>query len=441
MSEAGPTSAEPHGTGRAMTRGKLLATGATGALAAYGLTASGAAARGMLSRAVLTDTVTLASYEENAGIPALAADTKLFTKATGIDVKTHTFAHGPFQEQINSYLQGHPDDVFTWFAGYRMQFFASKGLATPIDDVWKILTPQMPPAFKAASTGLDGHQYFVPNKNYPWAVYYRKSLWKEKGYTAPRTWAQFVALAKKMQNDGLTPIAFTDKDGWPPMGWFDIINMRINGYDYHVRLMAGKQSWDSPQVKAVFNKWRELFPYYSEGTLGLTWQDGAAQLENKQAGMFLLGGFLTGAMKPANAKDVDFFPFPVINPRWGQDSIDAPIDGYMISKSPKNLAGAKKLVGFLGTAPAIDAYLKINSGNLGSNRRTNTAKYSPLQKKEAKLIAATKHIAQYMDRDTRPDFASTVMIPSLQSFISDQGSNIPKLVQSIEKQKKAIFGT
>jgi len=424
-----------------MTRGKLLATGATGALAAYGLTASGAAARGMLSRAVLADTVTLASYEENAGIPALAADTKLFTKATGIDVKTHTFAHGPFQEQINSYLQGHPDDVFTWFAGYRMQFFASKGLATPIDDVWKILTPQMPPAFKAASTGLDGHQYFVPNKNYPWAVYYRKSLWKEKGYTAPRTWAQFVALAKKMQNDGLTPIAFTDKDGWPPMGWFDIINMRINGYDYHVRLMAGKQSWDSPQVKAVFNKWRELFPYYSEGTLGLTWQDGAAQLENKQAGMFLLGGFLTGAMKPANAKDVDFFPFPVINPRWGQDSIDAPIDGYMVSKSPKNLAGAKKLVGFLGTAPAIDAYLKINSGNLGSNRRTNTAKYSPLQKKEAKLIAATKHIAQYMDRDTRPDFASTVMIPSLQSFISDQGSNIPKLVQSIEKQKKAIFGT
>ena len=321
---------------------------------------------------VLAGTVTLASYEENAGIPALAADTKLFTKATGIDVKTHTFAHGPFQEQINSYLQGHPDDVFTWFAGYRMQFFAAKGLATPIDDVWKILTPQMPPAFKAASTGLDGHQYFVPNKNYPWAVYYRKSLWKEKGYTAPRTWAQFVALAKKMQSDGLTPIAFTDKDGWPPMGWFDIINMRINGYDYHVRLMAGKQSWDSPQVKAVFNKWRELFPYYSEGTLGLSWQDGAAQLENKQAGMFLLGGFLTGAMKPANAKDVDFFPFPVINPRWGQDSIDAPIDGYMISKSPKNMDGAKKLVGFLGTAPAIDAYLKINSGNLGSNRRTNT---------------------------------------------------------------------
>jgi multiple sugar transport system substrate-binding protein len=444
MSDERPPSSDQEGLDRPVSRRTLIVSGAAGAAALAGLSASGAAARGFAARALdaaSSQSVTLASYEENAGIPALAADTKLFTKKYGIDVKTHTFAHGPFQEQINSYLQGHPDDVFTWFAGYRMQFFAAKGLATPIDDVWKtLLTPQMPPAFKAASTGLDGHQYFVPNKNYPWAVYYRKSLWKEKGYTAPQTWAQFIALAKKMQADGLTPIAFTDKDGWPPMGWFDIINMRINGYDYHVRLMAGKQSWDSPQVKAVFNKWRELFPYYSEGTLGLTWQDGAAQLENKQAGMFLLGGFLTGAMKPANAKDVDFFPFPMINPKWGRDSIDAPIDGYMVSKHPKNIDGAKKLVGFLGTAPAIDAYLKLNSGNLGSNKHTNTSAYSPLQKKEAKLIAQTKHIAQYMDRDTRPDFASTVMIPSLQSFISNPG-DVNKLVASIEKQKKAIFGT
>src|SRR6266508_863131 len=329
-------------------------------------------------------TVTVGSNASDA-VPkkAYAEAYKAYETQSGKTVKVNTVDHNTFQENINRYLQGSPDDGFPWFAGYRMQFFAAKGLATPIDDVWKTLTPQMPPAFKAASTGLDGHQYLVPNKNYPWAVYYRKSVWKEKGYTVPKTWAQYIALAKKMQADGLTPIAFTDKDGWPPMGTFDIINMRMNGYKYHVDLMAGKQSWDSPQVKAVFNKWRELLPFYSQGALGLTWQDGAAQLENKQAGMFLLGGFLTGAMKPANAKDIDFFPFPVINPKWGQDSIDAPIDGYMISKKPKNMEAAKKLVGFLGTAPAIDAYLKINSGNLGSNKRTNTSAYSPLQKKEA----------------------------------------------------------
>jgi multiple sugar transport system substrate-binding protein len=44
-----------------------------------------------------------------------------------------------------------------------------------------------------------------------------------------------------------------------------------------------------------------------------------------------------------------------------------------------------------------------------------------------------------MDRDTRTDFASTVMIPSLQSFINKPGDYV-KLTKSIEKQKKAIFG-
>jgi multiple sugar transport system substrate-binding protein len=204
--------------------------------------------------------------------------------------------------------------------------------------------------------------------------------------------------------------------------------------------MAGKQSWDSPQVKAVFKKWTELLPFYSEGALGLTWQEGAAQLENKQAGMFFLGSFLTGAMKPANAKDIDLFPFPMINPKWGRDSIDAPIDGYMISKKPKNVDGAKALVTFLGSAHATDLYLAINSGNLGANKHTNTSKYSALQKKGAKLIAGTKNIAQYMDRDTRPDFASTVMIPALQTFLNNPG-DVNGLTKSIQQQKVSIFGS
>jgi multiple sugar transport system substrate-binding protein len=297
----------------------------------------------------------------------------------------------------------------------------------------------MPPAFLAASTGLDGHQYLIPNKNYPWAVYYLKSVWKEKGYRVPKTWKQFIALAKRMQSDGMTPIAFTDKDGWPAMGTFDILNMRINGYQFHIRLMAGKQSWDSPQVKAVFNTWRQLLPYYSNGALGLTWQEGASQIENKQAGMYLLGGFLTSNFQPKNQPDIDFFPFPVVNPKWGQDSIDAPIDGYMISKHPKDITGAKKLIGYFGTAQAINIYLPLNPGNLAANTLANKSRYTPLQKKEAALIAATPHIAQYMDRDTRPDFASTVMIPSLQQFLN-KPEDVNGLVKSIEKQKKAIFG-
>ena len=52
----------------------------------------------------------------------------------------------------------------------------------------------------------------------------------------------------------------------------------------------------------------------------------------------------------------------------------------------------------------------------------------------------TKSIAQFMDRDTRPDFASTVMIPAIQSFLKNP-KDIDGLVNGIEKQKQSIFAS
>jgi multiple sugar transport system substrate-binding protein len=426
-----------------MTRRRALAVGA-GSLAAVALP-SVARARGAVPTSLLHELAGSVSVGSNYSDPvpkkAVADVFAKFQQLTGTSVKVNTVDHNTFQEQINSYLQGRPDDVFTWFAGYRMQFFAQKGLAGQIDDVWQTLKPQFSPALQAASRGLDGHFYFVPIYNYPWAVFYRKSVFKQHGYKIPATWDQFIALAKQMKTDGLIPIAFTDKDGWPAMGTFDHINMRTNGYQFHINLMHGKESWDSPQVRAVFNHWRELLPYYSQAPLGLTWQEGAQQLLNKQAGMFLLGSFVGQQFtKASDHADLDFFAFPSINPKWGHDSVEAPIDGFMMARHPKNRDGAAALLKFIGTATAENIYLKTDPNDVGTNKHASTAHYSALQRKAAKFIAGAKHISQYMDRDTRPDFASTVMIPSLQQFLNNP-SDVNGLVKSIQKQKKAIFGT
>ena len=427
-----------------LTRRKLVVAGAAGAAAAYGLSAGGASASGLGASIFRKSTAGTVTFGSNASDPvpkgAYANVFKAFTAKTGTKVDVNTVDHNTFQEQINSYLQGQPQDVFTWFAGYRLQFFAQKGLLTPIDDVWATLKPQFASAFQNASKGADGKFYFVPIYAYPWAVHYRKSLFAAKGYKIPKTWAQFIALCKKMQADGITPIAFTDKDGWPAMGTFDILNMRINGYDFHIRLMAGKARWDGPQVKKVFNTWREILPYTSDGALGLTWQEGAQQLLNKEAGMYLLGTFVGQQFTGADAKDLDFFAYPAINSKWGQDSIDAPIDGFAMTKKAKNTKEAKQLLTFLGSAAAENIYLKSDPNNFGANKGVNTSKYTATQKKSAALVAKTAHIAQFLDRDTRPDFASTVMIPAIQQFLN-KPEDVNSLVKSIQKQKVAIFGS
>lgn len=100
-----------------------------------------------------TKTVTVGSNASNAVPKKAYGDVyAAFTKQSGIKVAINTKDHNTFQEQINSYLQGTPDDVFQWFAGYRMQFFAAKGLATPIDDVWKTIGGNFPPAMHDLSS-------------------------------------------------------------------------------------------------------------------------------------------------------------------------------------------------------------------------------------------------------------------------------------------------
>jgi multiple sugar transport system substrate-binding protein len=366
-----------------------------------------------------------------------------FTKASGIDVKVNTVDHNTFQEQINTYLQGSPDQAFTWFSGYRMRFFADQGLSTDISSVWDKIGADYNDSFKGASTGNDSKQYFVPFYYYPWALFYRKSVFKELGIDATtiKTIDDLKAAAAKMKAKGLIPIAFADKDGWPAMGTFDYINVRTNGYDFHVSLMAGKEKWTDPKVKAVFTNWADLLPLHQEGSLGRTWQDAAGALLNKKAGMYLLGMFV-GQQFPEgpDREDLDFFPFPQIEAAYGVDTVEAPIDGFMLSKSTDNVDGGKALLEYLGGADAQNIYLASDPNNVGTNNKTDTTKYNALQKKAAELVGAAKHITQFLDRDTRPDFASTVMLPSLQQFIA-KPADIDKLLESIEQQKQAIFAS
>jgi multiple sugar transport system substrate-binding protein len=362
----------------------------------------------------------------------------------GRKVKVNTVDHNTFQENINRYLQGKPDDVFMWFAGYRMQFFAKKGLLHDISDIWGSYEG-FSPALKAQSTGEDGKQYLTPYYYYPWAVFHRRSVFEERGYQAPGTLDEYIALARQMQKDKLVPIAFCDKDGWPAMGTFDYINMRTNGYEFHRRLMAGEEAWTSNEVRQVFDTWRSLLPYCQPAANGRTWQEAATSLQKKQAGMAVFGLPHPGQQFPEEEQDdIDFFPFPVINPEHGQDAVEAPIDGFLLAKKSKSLKqdkvmeSAKDLLKWLSTGEAEDIYLAGDPNNIAVSDRADTSKYTALQKKAVELVSGAKQISQFLDRDTRPDFSSVVMIPAIQSFINNP-KDVDGLVNGIERQKKTIF--
>lgn len=418
---------------RALLRGGLLAAGALAVPSTLAGCGSGSGS------ATKSKTITFGSNGSDAVPKKAYADTvAAFDAKHGYTTKVNTVDHNSFQENITRYLQGSPDDACTWFAGYRMRYFAAQGLVAPIDDVWDSIGANYSDAFKKASTGEDGKKYFVPFYNYPWALFYRKSVWAAKGYQIPRTVDELKALASRMHADGLIPIGFADKDGWPAMGTFDQLNMRLNGYDFHINLMAYKQSWTDPKVKAVFDLWKSLLPYHQPGANGRTWQEAAQDLGAKKTGMYLLGSFVAQQFTGSDLDDLDFFAFPEVDSQYGTDAVEAPIDGFMIPKKSRDAAGAKELLKYLGTAEAQVLYLKSDPSDVAANSQADTSGYNALQKKAATFIGAAKQISQFLDRDANPTFASTVMIPALQKFIDDP-NDVDGLLKNVDAQAKSIY--
>jgi multiple sugar transport system substrate-binding protein len=376
------------------------------------------------------------NYSDATPKGAFAAVIAAWQQKSGNTAKVNTVAHNDFQNNINSYLQGNPDNVFTWFSGYRMKFYAAKGLTAPLDEVWQQIGSNFPDSIVQASTAADGKKYLVPWVTYPWAVFYRRSVFSEKGYQVPTKWDDFKALAARMQQDGLVPIAFADSDGWPAMGTFDYLNMRLNGYQFHVDLMAHKESWDSPKVKAIFDNWKSILPYHQSGALGRKWEDAADAIGTKKAGMYVIGSDQIGAELTGEAlADLDFFAFPEMDPANGQGAVEAPIDGFMMAKNAAGNPAATSLLEFLGTGAAQMTYLGSNHADVATAKDADTSSYIPLQKKATQFIADAKDISQFLDRDSLPTFASNVMIPALQSFIRTGTFD----TSGVESQAKQLF--
>jgi multiple sugar transport system substrate-binding protein len=365
-----------------------------------------------------------------------------YEKKSGNKVTYNATESNAFQNNLSQYLQGTPDDAFQWMAGYRMQFFAEQGLLEDISDVWKDIEDQYDNSYKIASTGLDGKQYFVPQSWYPWGLHYRKSMVKELGLD-PENIANFDDMLKffdALKKKGLVGFAAGDKGGWEAMGTFDIINARVNGYQFHVDLLAGREKWTDQRVIDVFKQWELLLPYTNKNVLDLEW-DGAMQLLlQKKAGSTLMGSWFGGNFKEKSQEDYDdlwIVPFPEINPEHGVDTIDAPIDGFCVAANGGNTEVGKDFIKFAGDKEGMQAMLDTGVPMTSANKNQDTSTYDAFQKQQLNVMSQAKYITQFLDRDTRPDFAGPVVGPAIQSWYKNP-KDVNKIVDSLQAQWEAL---
>lgn len=367
---------------------------------------------------------------------ALEAIAQAFGKASGVKVSVNNMDHEAHKTAIRNYLVASPPDINFWFSGARMRGFVERGLFADITDLveaqgWADVVPSL------SATTIDGRQYGLPTAGLVWGMWYCQDVFDEHGLTAPKTLEDFYAYASAARNAGLVPVSIGTKEMWPAAGWFDHMNLRTNGLEHHMDLMRGKIAYTDASLTRPMELWADMIAadVFSPNATSYAWEQAAAALLQKKAGMMNLGGFISYAFPEEQRSQLRFAPFPIIDPNLGCYE-DFSADSIHIPAKAPHPEVAREFLTYFYQADNLRTYLEPE-GNVPARSDIDMSD-NPVVAEAQKGLIGVDGTAQYYDRDTDPDVAQAGL-KGFQEFTA-RPERAERILQDIERARARVYG-
>ncbi|RIX53133.1 extracellular solute-binding protein [Paenibacillus nanensis] len=231
----------------------------------------------------------------------------------------------------------------------------------------------------------EGKMYGVSSGGSSVGIVYNKKAFEKAGITAvPKTYNEFLAVAQKLKDAGIVPLASNFKDKWPLDAWlYDVPTLVGEASDHQNK----RADTDAPYaMDNVYGKsWSMLREMYEKGYLekdvnSTNWEQSKKDVASGKFGMYLLGNWVINQVieNGAAPEDIGFFPFPAdnsgaakapLNPDWfygvnkdGNVEAAKAFVKWMIEES-----GFDEFAGFIPTLkdkqPALPQLVEFNSYN------------------------------------------------------------------------------
>lgn len=301
-----------------------------------------------------------------------------------------------------------PPDVMSGLIVGVLREQVAEGLIMDISDLWEEQGwDEVFPASLKEMVTFEGKQYFVPTAIQWNGVFYRQDVFDEVGLTPPETWEEMLAMCDTLNEAGYTPFAMTASSTWPPpiAFWFTAINLRLNGPEFHDRLMLGQERYDSPEVVAVFEQYQAMIErdcFANDATF--TGYGGAVDdFDSGDFAMYGHGEWLYEFIEEETQANTGFFAYPTINPEVGLGEL-VPMWGAFIHADTADPAGAADFLIYL----ASQASQQSNWDTLNrtaSNLLVDPTQYDTVHAQGLALIENADYITQLYGANTHPDVA------------------------------------
>ncbi|PIB26018.1 sugar ABC transporter substrate-binding protein [Amylibacter kogurei] len=355
-----------------------------------------------------------------------------------LKIETTIIDREAYKTQIRNFLTANAPDVATWYAGNRMLPYVQPGLFEDVSDLWEGELGENLASTKAAMT-IDGKQWGVPYSYYQWGVYYRADIYNELGLTEPKTFEEMKSNCQAVLDSGRKCYTIGTKFLWTAAGWFDYLNMRTNGYEFHMDLTAGRVAWTDDRVKQTFANWRELIDMgaFIDNHTAYSWQEAIPFMAKGEAAAYLMGNFAVDAIKDAGVTDdqLDFYQFPMIVEGVPMAE-EAPTDTLHIPSNAKNKANAKAFLQYVASA---DVQTEINAklGQLPVNNKSSVNADDKFVSQGFEMLNGAYALAQFFDRDAPAEMAKVGM-EGFQEFMV-RPDNLDAILTRLDAAAKRIY--
>jgi multiple sugar transport system substrate-binding protein len=370
---------------------------------------------------------------------AFAALVSGFEKANpDVKVKINTFDHEGYKTSIRNFLTAEAPDLATWYAGNRMAPFVNAGLFEDVSDVWA--KEGLNDSFKSAgaSMTINGKKWGLPYTYYQWGIYFRKDIFAKMKIAEPKTWKDLVEASAKLKAANITPFAIGTKATWTTGGWFDYMNMRTNGYEFHMDLTSGKVPYTDKRVQDVFDKWDDLVKpgYYLANHASYQWQEALPAFVKGEAAMYLMGNFAVAPMKEAGLTEAQlgFMQFPEIT-KGIPKAEDAPTDTMHIPSKAKNKVDARRFLAYMAK-PEVQSEVNTILGQLPVNKNAAMPKDTYL-KAGFSMLSNAYALGQFYDRDAPAEMAKAGMDGFQQYMLKPQDRQA--ILERLESVRQRVY--
>jgi ABC-type glycerol-3-phosphate transport system substrate-binding protein len=335
-----------------------------------------------------------------------------------------------------------PPDVFSYWAGARVQFVVDSGSLMELGDFYNaqnyadVITSGI-----QGSTQYNGGVYSIPQNFHYVGYFYNPKVMAEVGVTKmPETWEEFLAVCDKLKAAGVAPIALGSRDRWPAQFYTDFLVSYTAGHAYREKLQNGEAAFDDPEVMKAMQLWKELIDkgYFYPDANAYDWTDAADQVANGKAGMTLMGTWITGYWDGQDlvaGEDYDVFPFPIIDPSIPPATF-ASTDSWVIPAQAKNAECAKEFVAWALT-PDMQLLWAKGQGALPASAKTDTATFNPVMKKALDYISSGTMWLPAYDLSTTPPNAEIGL--TLGALMMNDPSKYATYLTEAEAESALVF--